>query len=198
MAPVTSGASGGSEGDERRRLVSRRSQLVLVAAGVIAMGLLPIVLAYTQLGYAGMAATEPSATTATADAHRAIERAAFDASEPSQGVRPWAARSGVADEVASRFDDRVASIETGRIERGIHHAIERNTSAASAWASANCPGGSSRQFGPCEAREGIVLQERGGDTQVLAIAVDLRTLTEDATYTGTYLLDAETGTGRGQ
>ena len=194
---MTREASGVSDTGSRRRLAGRRSQLVLVAAGVIAMGLLPIVLAYTQLGYAGMATTEPSATTATADARRAIERAAFDAGEPSQGERPWAARSDVADAVAGRFDARVESVETGAIERGVHHAIERNASAATAWAGGNCPSGPNRQFGPCEARDGVVLQERGGDTHVLAIAVDLRTVTEGATYDGTYLLDAETATRRG-
>jgi len=185
--------SAGEVSDAPNRLGSRRSQLVLVAAGVIAMGLLPIVLAYTQLGYAGMATTEPSATTATEDARRAIERAAFDASEPYQGLRPWSQRRVVADRAAGRFDARVASIETAGIERGLHHAIERNASAATAWANSNCPGGPNRQFGPCDARGGIVLQERGGDTHLVAIAVDLRTVREGATYSGTYVLDAEVG-----
>jgi hypothetical protein len=191
------GSGGESDGNDRGGygggLTSRRGQLVLVAAGVIAVGLLPVVLAYTQLGYAGMAATEPTATPSTTDATRAIERAAFDASAPAQGVRPWAARGAVADRVADRFDGRVASVETGGVERGVVHEIERNQSAAADWASTNCPGGPNRQFGPCEADAGVVVQERGGDVHVVAIAVDLRTVTEGATHAGTYVLDAEVG-----
>lgn len=175
------------------RLRERRSQLVLVAAGVIAIGLLPVVLAYTQLGYAGMAASEPTATTETDDALRSIERAAFAASQEVQASGPWTERAAVAGTVATRFDRRVASIERGGIERGVVHEVERNATAASAWANEHCPDGSSRQFGPCEAQDGTVLQERGGDTHVLAIVVDLRTVTEGTTYDGTYVLDAETG-----
>ncbi|GAB3690837.1 hypothetical protein GCM10028857_27610 [Salinarchaeum chitinilyticum] len=188
------GAGKGTDRDGgRSRLAGRRSQLVLVAAGVIAMGLLPVVIAYTQLGYAGMAASDPTATTPTDDAQWAVERAAFSASTELQGARDWDARTEVVDDVAARFDARVASIETGSVERGTVHQIERNGSAATAWASASCPGGPDRQFGPCEAVDGVVVQERGGDTHVVAIAVDLRTVVEDATYDGTYVLDAEVG-----
>jgi len=160
---------------------------------VIAVGLLPIVLAYTQLGYAGIATTEPTATTPTEDARQAIERAAFDSSTELQGVRGWSERDAVATQVAARFDARVDSIETGSLERGISHAVERNQSAAASWANGSCPGGPNRQFGPCETQEGLVLQERGGDTHAVAIAVDLRTVAEDATFDGTYVLDAEVG-----
>lgn len=175
------------------RLGSCRGQLVLVAAGVIAIGLLPIVLAYTQLGFGGIATTEPTTTASTTDALRAVERTAFDASEPSQSRRSWAARDGVATAVATRFDARVESIEISGIERGVSHEIERNTTGATAWASGNCPGGPNRDFGPCEAVDGVVLQERAGETHVVAIAIDLRTVAEDATYDGTYVLDAERG-----
>ncbi|WP_248517856.1 DUF7261 family protein [Salinarchaeum laminariae] len=188
-------SSAGACGDPAAagRLGSRRGQLVLVAAGVIAMGLLPVVIAYMQLGYAGMAASTPSATTPTDDARWAVERAAFSASTDLQGSRPWSARAAVASDAAARFDARVASIETGSVERGTVHEIERNGSAAAAWASASCPDGPGREFGPCEAIDGVVVQERGGDTHVVAIAVDLRTVVEGATYDGTYVVNAGVG-----
>lgn len=191
---MSDGADCGNEADGPR-LASRRSQLVLVAAGVIAVGLLPVVLAYTQLGYAGVVTINPTAATPTEDARQAMERAAFDASREQQGVRDWSDRGSVADQVAARFDARVDSIETGRLERGISHEIERNQSAAVDWASGNCPGGPSRQFGPCEVAEGVVVQERAGETHIVAIAVDLRTVAEGAVYDGTYVLDAEVGDG---
>lgn len=178
------------------RLAGRRSQLVLVAAGVAAMGLLPIVLAYTQLGYGAAATAEPAATGPSDDALRALERAAFDAAEPVQGRTNWSRRSAVADAVVAQFDARAASIETAGVEREIVHEVERNQSAAAAWASANCPWESNREFGSCEAEEGVVLQERAGETHVVLVAVDLRTVTEEVTYSGTYVLDAETGTRR--
>lgn len=179
------------------RLASRRSQLVLVAAGVIAIGLLPIVLAYTQLGYAGVATTDPTASTPTEDARQAVERAAFDASTDLQGLRPWTERDAAVSQVTDRFDARVASIETAGIERGVSHEVERNQSAAVQFATERCPGGPDRQFGACDVEDGVVVQERGADTHVVAIAVDLRTVTEGATYEGTYVLDAEVGGRRG-
>lgn len=170
-----------------------RGQLLLVAAGVIAIALLPVVLAYTQLGYAGIATSEPTAATPEEDPLRALERAAFSASHESQGARPWAERSAIASRVADRFDARAASIETARIDRGRVHEVDRNQTRAAGYAAASCPGGPDRQFGPCEAADGVVVQERGGDVHVVAIAVDLRTVTEDGEYAGTYVLDAEVG-----
>lgn len=192
------GADGdrGEPGDRpgsARRLGGRRSQLVLVAAGVIAIGLLPVVLAYTQLGYTGMAASEPTATAATDDALRAVERSAFAASEEAQAAAPWSARATVVDDVTARFDPRVRAIETGSVRRAVAHEVERNTSVATAWASTNCSDGPNRDFGPCEAIDGVVVQERQGTTHVLAIVVDLRTVVEGVTHHGTYVLDAETG-----
>jgi len=176
-----------------RRLAGRRSQLVLVAAGVAAVGLLPVIVAYTQLGYGGVATSEPAATTPTDDAVGALERAAFAASVGAQGRSPWSDRQATASAVASNFDQRAASVASGGLGRDRVHAIRRNASAATAWAGVACPGGPNRQFGACDAIDGVVLQERAGDVHVVAIAVDVRTLVDDGEYEGTYLLDAAVG-----
>lgn len=186
-------SDGGSAATPSRRGRRDRGQLVLVAAGVIAIALLPVIVAYTQLGYAGIATTEPAATTPDEDALGALERAAFSASTDRQGSVPWGQRASVTTTVAGQFDARAASVETGRIERGRVHEVERNQTAAAAWAAAACPGGPARQFGACEAESGVVVQERLGETHVVAVVVDLRTVTEGGEYAGTYVLDAEVG-----
>nr|WP_123537854.1 hypothetical protein [Halosimplex salinum] len=53
-----------------------------------------------------------------------------------------------------------------------------NQTVAQRWASAECPGGSGRQFGPCEADRGVVVQERDDRTLVLAVGYDLDVTTE--------------------
>lgn len=188
-----SGPSGDCGGSNRPGRNRDRGQLVLVAAGVIAIALLPVIVAYTQLGYAGVATTEPTAASPPEDALGALERAAFSATTDEQGVAAWGERSGVATAVAARFDARATSVETARVERGRVHEVERNQSAAAAWAADACPGGPDRQFGPCEPIDGMVLQERVGQTHVVAVAVNLRTVAEGGEYAGTYVLDAEVG-----
>lgn len=173
-----------------------RGQLVLVAAAVVAVALIPVVLAYAQLGYAGVATTDPSASTPTSDAVRALDRAAFAASEGRQGRSGWDNRTTVAATVAGDFDDRAARIETRDLAGARVHRVDRNASAATAWAATECPSGADRQFGPCVAIDGVVVQERADDVHVLAIAVDVETVAERATYEGTYVLDAALGDGR--
>lgn|GEM_PF-230643 len=199
--PGSGGGDAGSPGSDeeeqpQRRLAGRRSQLVLVAAGVAAVGLLPIVVAYTQLGYTGVAGSDPAATTPTDDVLDALERAAFEASVDSQARSPWSERERVASDVGRLFDERAAAIESAGVDRERAHAIDRNASRAAAVASEACPGGPNRQFGPCDAIQGVVVQERGGETHVIAIAVDVRTVVADGTFDGTYVLDAGLGNRR--
>ena len=168
---------------------------MLLAAAVVAIALLPVVIAYMQLGYGGVATTEPTATTPEAGAVEALERAAFDVATVEQGQFPWENRSSVATRVVSGFDARAEVIESADVEGGRVHEIERDQNAAQAWADDHCPGGPDRQFGPCTVDRGVVLQERAGDAHVLAIAVEVRTVTDGGEYRGTYVLDAAHGNG---
>lgn len=174
----------------------RNGQLVLVAAAVVAVALLPIVIAYGQLGYAGVATTEPTATTPEAGAVDALERTAFAVATDEQGRTRWANRSAVGSSVAQAFDEQAAAVETSEVEGGRVHEVAGNASAARNWAGANCPSGPARQFGDCVAVGHVALQERAGDAHVLAIAVDVETVTDESRYRGTYVLDAELGDGR--
>lgn len=170
-----------------------RGQLLLVAAGVIAVALLPVIVAYVQLGYGGVATTEPTTAAPGDDALRALERSTYDAAVDHQGVRAWSQRSDVAAAVASEFDRRTTSIETADVDGGRIHEVEREPFAAVAWANQHCPDGPNREFGPCEATDGVVVQERAGTVHVLAVAVTVRTVADAAEHEGTYVFDAAVG-----
>lgn len=68
-----------------------------------------------------------------------------------------------------------------------------NESATRAWARENCPVGPNRQFGACRASDGVVVQERAGDTTVLAVAFDVRATTGRGTYEATVLVEVVGG-----
>lgn len=170
-----------------------RGQLVLVAAGVIAIALVAVLLAYAQLGYVGVADAEPTTTGSDEDALDTLERAAFVAATDEQGAANWTDRDAVVANVTAAFDDRAATVETASLESGIVHEVEHNETAAEAVAAERCPGGDGREFGACEAIDGVVVQERAGDAHVVAIAIDVRTVTEDGEFEGTYAIDAERG-----
>nr|WP_137283748.1 hypothetical protein [Halorussus salinisoli] len=77
---------------------------------------------------------------------------------------------------------RLEALRSSRVESGTVYQVGYNQTAASAWRQANCPGGpdTDRQFGDCEARQGVVVQERAGETHVLAVAFDVGVTTEDS------------------
>lgn len=158
--------------------MSRRGQLVLVAAVLVAVAMVPMVLAYLQLGYhadvrAGGAQDDPSA-----EAHSALVRSVHGASAEIPGTFRWSNRDAAVGSVRSALDPRLSTVETARVGEGIHRDVSYNQTLADQWASANCPGGPDRQFGSCEAIDGVVVQERAGWTHVLAVGFDLRTTTE--------------------
>lgn len=151
--------------------VTRRGQLVLLAAVLVAVAIVPMVLAYLQLSYhvdveAGGAHDDP-----TADARSVLVRAVHQAREDVPGQYSWARRSAAVRTVEARLEPRIATVETARVEEGIYRNVSYNQTLAERWENANCPS----EFGPCEAHDGIVVQERAGRTHVLAIAFDLET-----------------------
>jgi hypothetical protein len=151
---------------------------VFVAAVLIAIAIVPLVLAYLQLGYhadvrAGGADDDPSI-----GARSVLIRSVHSASGDVPGSFRWSNRDAAVDAVRADIDPRIATIETARVEEGINRNVSYNESLADEWASTNCPGGPNRQFGACEAIDGVVVQERAGWTHVLAVAFDLTTTTE--------------------
>jgi hypothetical protein len=160
-------------------LVTHRGQLVLVAAALIAVALVPMLAAYLQLGYAADVRTTADDLSPTADAIRVLEGAVQDATAGVPASYDWGDRDDAADAVRSRLVTRIETVETALIDRGVARTVTYNASLAGEVASAECPGGAGRQFGDCEADGGIVLQERAGDANVVSVAVDVSSTTED-------------------
>lgn len=149
-----------------------RGQLVLVAAAVLALALVPVAFAYLQLGYHDDVRAQSADHDAAAETVRLLERAVHEAATRTTG-RPWAGRAGVANQVNRSLEDDVETVESAQVERGVASRISQNGSAASSWATESCPDGVDRDFGSCETRGGLVLQERAGETHVVAVAFDV-------------------------
>ncbi|WP_136717986.1 DUF7261 family protein [Halorientalis salina] len=164
-----------------------RGQLVLLAAAVLAIALVPVLLAYLQLGYHGDVTASADYESPGRSAERYLDRAVHEASTDVHGNYSWADRADAIERVRSRLDPRLTTLSTARVESGTATRTAYNQSAAQAWASANCPDGPNRQFGGCEARRGVVVQEREGETHVLAVALDVTITTERGTQRLTLL-----------
>jgi hypothetical protein len=147
--------------------------MVLAAAAVLALALVPLGFAYLQLGYNADVAATTEAERPGSETVRLLERAVYDAGGEATG-HPWTGREGAVRQVNAELAPREREIEAAQVERGVAARIERNDSAAAAWAASNCPRGSGRLFGDCETRGGVVVQERADETHLLAVAYDVR------------------------
>jgi len=166
-----------------------RGQLVLVAAGVLALALVPIAFAYLQLGYhadvrAGVEYDDPGR-----NAERLLERGVHDASADVQGEYEWWQREDAVAAVRAGLAPRLETLRAARVDRGTAYEAAYNDSAAAAWATRNCPGGPDRQFGDCEAIDGVVVQDRAGEAAALAVALDVRVTTEDGRSSATLVVE---------
>lgn len=161
-----SGSADGSRARDRTR-----AQLVLVAAVVMTAALVPLALAYLQLGYG---ASVPVDDDPVRDATDTLGRALVDAADGVPDSYAWSDRQGAVDTLRQRLRPTLSTLNRSRLDDDTALAVTYNASRANAWASANCPGGAGRAFGPCRADRGVVVQERAGRTHVLAVAVDVR------------------------
>lgn len=166
--------------------MNRRGQLVLVAAAVVALALVPVVAAYLQLGYAPGSGTtvEPRPG---ADAARLLSRAVARA--PVVADHDWADRAegiaGVRDALAPRLE----ALRTARLAGGTATVVSYAPDVADSWAASRCPAGPNRQFGACRASDGIVVQERDGHTHLVAVAFAVRVVSESRTATVTVVAE---------
>jgi hypothetical protein len=151
---------------------SDRGQLVLLAAVALAVALVPLVVAYLQLGYQEDI-TAPTDPVSMGQAETTLDRAVHDASSGVPANYSWDDRSQAVGAVRSRLASTIAAITTVGLDRQTAYEVTYNGTRAASWASNNCPGGPDRAFGPCVADRGVVVQERGGRTHVLAAAFDL-------------------------
>lgn len=158
--------------------VNQRGQVVLLAAVVLVVALVPLVLAYLQLGYDGDVHTGIE-TDPGGDAERLLDRAVNEATRDIAQTYEWDEHTAAVRTVHDRLDPPIGTLEQSRLDDGTVYEVSYNDSRAQAWEENNCPGGPDRQFGPCEPIDGIVVQERAGETHVLATAFDITVTTPD-------------------
>ncbi|WP_227260813.1 DUF7261 family protein [Salarchaeum japonicum] len=166
--------------------VNRRGQLVLVAAAVVALALVPVVAAYLQLGYAPGSGTAAEPRPG-ADAERLLSRAVARA--PVLADYDWTNRADAVAAVRGALAPRLDALRTARLTGGTAAVVAYAPGVADSWAAARCPSGPNRQFGACRADGGVVVQERDGRTHLVAVAVAVRVVSDGRTATLTLVVE---------
>jgi|AntRauMinimDraft_4_1070384.scaffolds.fasta_scaffold00390_13 hypothetical protein len=162
--------------------VTRRGQLVLVAAAVAALALVPVATAYLQFGYAPSVA-DPGPDHGERVASE-LDRLVDDAAEHATG-QPWGEREAAVREFRAALGPHVDTLERSRLGDAVAVRVVENETAA---ANVACPSGAGRAFGDCERDGGVVVQERANETVVVAAAYDLRLTTPDGTVAFTRVI----------
>lgn len=173
----------------RDALETDRAQLVIVAAAAIALALFPMAIAYLQLGYAGDVAAEPTGTSPSEDVERALDRAVHDAAVQVDGEYAWGERDLAAEAVRDRLASDIETLETARLEEGIAVEIAYVQEHADDIAASTCPSGENREFGVCDANDGVMIQDRAGETVVLGVVFDVRVTRPDGVTELTIVVD---------
>lgn len=171
-----------------RRQLGRRGQFVLLAAAALAVALVPMTLAYLQLGYHGDVGAADVGSDPIHDAERFLDRSVQNAVAGIPDDHAWSNRTGAVTTVRGRLEADLSTVARSRVEEGIVHNVTYNDSRAAAWETDNCPGGPDRQFGSCDVDRGVVVQERAGRTHVLAVAFDVRVTTADSRWRATLVV----------
>ncbi|MGQ4554560.1 DUF7261 family protein [Halobellus sp. GM3] len=163
-----------------------RGQLVLVAAAVVAVAFLSMTLAYAQLGYdadrRGAGAVDvASLSTLDGELSAAFRAAVRDV----EGDYRWSERARATADVRSSLEDAADRLERAHADESRSLTVTFDEAAATEWARERCPGGDGRDFGPCRASGGVVIQERAGETTVVAAAFRIRIVSPAETTTAT-------------
>jgi hypothetical protein len=171
--------------------VTRRSrgQLVLVAAAVVALALVPMLAAYLQLGYHADVRAASAPPDAGENARRVLDRAVQNASSTVA-----AGRFGVDERAAALargrtlLDDARRELAASRVAEGVAYRVSYNESAARRWARSSDNRGPGRRFGPYRADDGLVTQTRAGQTHLVAAAFDVEVTAARSTTRLTFLV----------
>jgi hypothetical protein len=159
-----------------------RGQTVLLTAGLVAVALAAMLLAYVPVNGGVEVADEPSVT--AGDVRHALDRAAWNASRTITERDDVVA---VRERFRAAFESDVAALRAEWAGAGAAVDVTPNATAAAAWATAECPGGPNRDFDACVVDDGVVTQERATGQFVVAVAVDV-TLRSTATDRETRLV----------
>lgn len=163
---------------ESPKSLDDRGQLVLIAAVALAMALVPLVLAYLQLGFHDD--VRPAGDVDPAgQAERTLTHGLHNASDGIETNYSWTDRDAAVATVRDRLRTTTEAVNRSRLGAGQASRVTYNQSRAEQWQRANCPTGPDRQFGACEPREGLIVQNRANRTHVLAVAFDVAISTPD-------------------
>lgn len=152
--------------------------MVLTTAGVVALALAALALAYLQLGYHEDVTAGAEYDAHGDDARRVLSRAVHDASADVARTYAWSERRAAVAAVRDDLEPRLDGVRQAGVQRSVATTVTYNHTAAAAWARDRCPVGTGRAFGACVADGGVVVQERAGRTQVLAVAFDVTVVGE--------------------
>jgi len=150
-----------------------RGQLVLLAAALLALALVPVAFAYLQLGYHDDIRTNSPAT-AMGETERTVERGVHESAVAVRGRFDWDGREAAVAAFRAELEPTKRAVEAAELDSGRAIHVEYNRTRAELVAERDCPGGTGRRFGDCNAVDGVVVQERAGTTHVLSVAIDLQ------------------------
>ncbi|WP_302082520.1 DUF7261 family protein [Salinibaculum rarum] len=176
-------------------MTRERGQLVVLAAAAIAIALVPMALAYLQLGYHEDIQTATVDDETVPEVERTLERSLVAASSDIPAKHSWDNRSGAVTTLRDQLQPSIDSLTTAALGDGTAIDVSYNNSHAQAWEREHCPQGPDRSFGPCQTDRGVVIQNRDSRTHVLAVAVDIQLTTPDRTARGTTVLTVPIGAG---
>lgn len=150
-----------------------RGQLVLLAAAALAVALVPMAVAHLQLGYQVDADAAVVDSKPLAETERVLSRAVDDAVRTVPARYNWSERVAATTAVRDRLSSTLTALNRSRLNEGTVSRVSFASTRASEWSDTNCPRRPNRQFGECVADGGVVVQERLGDTHVLAVAFEI-------------------------
>jgi hypothetical protein len=151
--------------------------MVLLAAAAIVVALVAMLLAFMQLGFHPSVAEPPQDH--LRDVERTLERELLNATATAN-TTGWSDRYDAVTAVRDGLQPALDSLNRSALARTTLIQVTYNDSLAAAWRGGNCPGGPARQFGSCGADRGVVVQERAGESHVLAVAFDVRVVGDDS------------------
>lgn len=176
-------------GEREQWTTDERGQFVVLSATVVAVALGAVLLTYVHLGAHPDVRTDPSLSDRLTDGDRVLSVAVHEATGDVPREYGWSNRAGAATVVRDRINASRDRLADAHVESGVVYRTRYNRTAARAWADSQCPSGPDRQFGPCRADRGVVVQRRAGRTHVLAVAVDLSVTTERAAANVTHVFE---------
>lgn len=169
---------------------NERAQLVLLAAAVIALALVPMVFAYMQMGYHGDIGTETESGDRLVDAERSLERAVRVASADIDGEYYWKNRDEAVDEFhASLAEDIQTIVELAHTD-GIVIEIESEPAIVESRNETACPSGPRRSFESCETAGNVLVQERAGEVAIIGAAYEIRVTGPDSRAKSSVMVNA--------